>query len=646
MKKPVLYGKVRGAAACGIALLLASHAVAAPGGLPGQAEGRLVYARSCATCHGPALTGGGAPPLVGPTFLAKWANHTNELAALIEDTMPRGAPGSLTHVQYRQVWNFVMAANGYDSAVERFPIDPSARIPAAPEPILPKLVTFAGRATGSGPTDADIAAADGGWLTYNRDYQGRRFSKLAQITPDNVKGLSPVCIFQPGEAGSFETSPVIDGDRLFITTTHRTFAIDAATCRKIWEHDYTPPGAEGLPVNRGVAVYRGKVVRGTSDGHLIALDAATGALLWDVWVANSLHGYNINGSVTAFGGKVFTGLGGADRGATGHVYAFDVETGKLIWTFDPVPTGAEPGADSWGKGTAVGGGSSWSAITIDPKERLLYVPIGNPGADMDGALRPGDNLYTDSVVVLGADTGKLVWHAQQVAHDTHDWDTAAAPLLYDLDGKKFMAVASKDGWLYLYDRASHALLARSETTTHLNADRPLAAGDAMRVCPATLGGTEWNGPALDPASRTLFVGAVDWCGTFKVERSAGSTFGGGLDWDPFDRASGWIRAFDAVTGQVKWRRHVDGPMVAGLTPTAGGLVFTGTPTGEFWALSARTGDVLYRFNTGGAIAGGVSTYQVGGRQYVAVPSGNASQTIWHSTGAPTLIVFALPVETK
>jgi outer membrane protein assembly factor BamB len=171
-------------------------------------------------------------------------------------------------------------------------------------------------------------------------------------------------------------------------------------------------------------------------------------------------------------------------------------------------------------------------------------------------------------------------------------------------------------------------------------------GDVVHVCPGTLGGAEWNGPAFDPVNRMLFVGNVDWCGTFKVERAAGSTFGGGMDWDPFEKASGWLKAFDAATGEEKWSRHIDGPMLAGLTPTASGILFTGTPTGEFWALSAKTGEVLYRFNTGGAIAGGISTYQAAGRQYVAVASGNASQTIWHSTGAPTLIVFALPPETK
>jgi PQQ-dependent dehydrogenase (methanol/ethanol family) len=584
--------------------------------------------------------------LAGPTFLAKWNGRpAAELEALIRTTMPANAAGSLTDAQYRAVIDYVTAGNGFKPGDARLVVDAAlaAKVAPPPEPKLPAEPKFYGRATGAGPDDADIAnLQDGDWPTYNRDYLGRRFSPLAQITAGNVKHLAPACVFQTGDTGSFEASPVVWQGRLYVTTTHSTFAVDAATCKKLWQHTWTPPGAEGLPVNRGVALYRGKVLRGTSDGHVLALDAATGQLLWDTWVANSLHGANLNGAVAAFGGKVFTGEGGADRGTTGHIYALDVETGKLVWTFDPVPTGTEPGAETWAKGTEQGGGSSWTSITVDPRTRQLYVPIGNPGADMDGGLRPGDNLYTDSVVVLNADTGKLDWYIQQVPHDTHDWDTAAAPAVYEVGDAKFMAVASKDGFLHLYDRATKKLIAKAEIDTHENIDKPLVPGVEMHVCPSTLGGAEWNGPAFDPAAKMLFVNTVDWCGTFKAQTSAGSTFGGSLKFDPFDKTTGWIHAFDATSGALKWTKHVSGPMVAGLTPTAGGVVFTGAPTGEFWALKAATGEVLYEFNTGGSIAGGISTYAVNGRQYVAVTSGSASKTIWNSTGAPTLLVFALP----
>jgi PQQ-dependent dehydrogenase (methanol/ethanol family) len=613
----------------------------APGG-----GGSQVYAAHCAMCHGPALRGGGAPPLAGSTFLARWSGReAGELTTLIATTMPGNASGKLSPEQYRDVDDFILTANGFRPGAKILAVDGAgpAKPAPGPEPALPAAPASVGHATGDAPDDAELASAPPGeWLTYNRDYQGRRFSPLTGITPRNVSRLAPVCLFQAGEGGSFEGSPIVYRGRLYLTTTHDTFAIDAATCKKIWEYDYTPPGAEGLPANRGVALYRGKILRGTSDGHILALDAATGALLWDAWIANSLHGYSINGAPAAFGGKIYFGEGGADRDATDHVYALDVETGKVAWTFNPIPAVGEPGAETWGKGTAMGGGSSWTTITVDPTERLLYVPIGNPGADMDGALRPGDNLYTDSVVVLGADTGTLAWYVQQQPHDTHDWDTAAAPAIYDVGNRQFLAVASKDGWLYLYDRATKKRIARAEIDTHLNTDVPMSPGVPVRVCPATLGGAEWNGPAFDPKAGMLFVNAVDWCGALKTETAPGARFGGSFELDPIEQATGWLRAFDAVTGAEKWKRHFDGPMVAGVTPTASGLLFTGLSTGEFVALDALSGKTLYGFNTGGAVAGGISTYEAGGRQYVAVPSGSASRTIWHSTGSPTLVIFGLP----
>jgi PQQ-dependent dehydrogenase (methanol/ethanol family) len=625
-----------------LAVLVAPVGSGAAGDLPDS--GGETYAAHCSICHGSALSGGGAPPLAGPTFLARWTGRKrDEFATLVAETMPGNAAGKLTPGQYRAVDDFILAANGFRPGAAILEADPAAGAAhPEPEPVLPAAPRVFGRSSGTAPDDADLAtAAPGDWLAYNRDYRGQRFSPLTGITPANVGRLAPVCLFQTGDTGSFEASPVEYAGRLYVTTAHGTFAIDAATCRKIWEYDYVPPGAEGLPVNRGVALYRGKVLRGTPDGHVIALDAATGALLWDVWMANSLHGTNINGAPVAFDGKIYIGEGGADRGATGHVYALDVETGRIVWRFDPIPTGDQPGAETWKAGTALGGGSSWSTITVDPAHRLLYVPIGNPGADMDGAARPGDNLYTNSVVVLNAGDGTLAWYVQQQPHDTHDWDTAAAPTIYDMGDRRFMAVASKDGWLYLYDLATRALIARSELDSHVNADVAMIPGQALRVCPGTLGGAEWNGPALDPGRGLLFVNAVDWCGTFKPETAPGSTFGGALQWDPFDQASGWLRAFDAATGAERWARRFGGPMVAGVTPTASGLVFTGLPSGEFLALDSATGRTLYEFNTGGAIAGGISTYDVAGRQFVAVTSGSASKTIWHAAGSPTLVVFGL-----
>jgi glucose dehydrogenase len=204
-----------------------------------------------------------------------------------------------------------------------------------------------------------------------------------------------------------------------------------------------------------------------------------------------------------------------------------------------------------------------------------------------------------------------------------------------------VAIASKDGWLYLHDRATRKLIAKQEISSHVNADvKPTAQG--VRVCPGTLGGAEWYGPAIDPDNSTLFIGTVDWCATLFAQATNRTPFGGSLRLDPVDQAHGWLRAFDAATGAPKWTFKSETPLVAAVTPTAGGVVFTGNLNGEVLAFASKTGDVLYRFNTGGAVAGGVSTYEIGGKQYVAVAAGNASKTIWSTTGAATVVIFGLP----
>lgn len=622
------------------------------------ARGRAPYDRSCAACHGADLEGSSAPSLRGATFAAHWnGKDADALFTVISQRMPLGAPRSLPEADYRAIDAYILASNGYqdrDGRLSPAPASPETApaggVSGAPSPpkALLRPPAWPGAPAAAGPTDAEIdAEGREGWIGYNRDYQGTRYSPLRQINRSNVKALGPVCLFQLGETGTFESSPVIYEGRLYFTTAHNTYAIDGRTCRKIWEYDDVPEGPEPLPVNRGVALYHGAAFRGTPDGRLVSLDLRTGKLLWQVQAVDSTTGQYFSAAPVAFGGKVYIGAAGADAMQPGRIFAFDARTGRLDWSFDPIPTGRQPGAETWGAGQDVGGGSHWATITVDPAERRLYVPIGNPGSDLYGQARPGVNLYTDSVVVLDADSGRLLWYAQQVPHDLHDWDTAAAPTIYQIDGRKYMAEASKSGYLYLYSRDSHALMAKEETSSHRNeALVPTPAG--THVCPGILGGTEWNGAALDPQYRELIVPSVDWCVTVAVKPDAPDAFtrgfGGSVE---FDRTgTGWLRAFDAVGGRPTWVDKMDSPMVAAVTATAGGLVFTGTTNGDFVGVDARTGRILYRFNTGGAISGGVTSYAIGGRQYVAVESGNTSRLSWKTTGGALLIVFALPVEEK
>ncbi|WP_309572991.1 PQQ-binding-like beta-propeller repeat protein [Deinococcus sp.] len=656
----------------GAALVTLSVALAVPPPAAGPdftaaqaTAGAQVYSGNCASCHGAALEGRSGPALMGASFLNKWASGSHPLGDLydvIAKQMPLTAPGSLSAAQYHNVTAYILSKNGFTATSTALSPDTlkvalqkpagnagaAARsAPAQPDPgTLPRVIGTAKAASTSVPNEEELTGPVGNnWLMYNGNYAGQRYSTLKDITADNAGTLGVKCVYQLGEVGSFQTGPVVYQGRMYITTPRNTYAINADTCTPIWQATYTPKGPEPQPANRGVALYQGKLFRGTTDGHLLALDAATGKTLWDTWVADSAKGYFLSAAPIAANGMVFIGEAGADWGANGHVRAFDVKTGKQIWSFNVIPQGQEAGADSWKKGAEHGGGSIWTSLTLDPASKLLYVSIGNPAPDFNGGMRPGDNLYTNSVIVLGSDTGKLAWYAQQIPHDTHDWDTAAAPVIYDQNGTKVMAVANKGGWLYLYDRATHKLISREETTTHLNSDKTVSL-TGRRDCPGILGGVEWNGPALDPAANALYVNSVDWCATYKIGETRyvdGSLyFGGDATFDPVKDARGWVRAYNATTGAPLWQKKMPTPMIAGVTPTAGGVMFTGDQNGDFVALNSKNGDTLYSFRTGGAIGGGVVTYTVNGKQLVAVASGNASRSIWSTTGSATIFVFGVP----
>jgi alcohol dehydrogenase (cytochrome c) len=603
-------------------------------------NGAALLREHCAFCHGDTLACAAGPALAGPGFTFRWSGKPAALYELISTTMPLGQPASLSKPEYRAITRYLLAQSSKDQAlVKSAGAGPQVQLPAAPR--------IVGTASTQGPDDAELARPnDADWLTYNRDYRSQRYSPLRQITPQNVASLVPKCIFQVGEVGPFQTSPIVRDGRMYVTTAHRTLALDAATCKPLWTHDYVPAGPELRPLNRGVALYQGMVIRGACDGHLFSLDAATGKLLWDVWVADSRKGYWLAAAPVVFDGKVFIGEAGADTGVNGHVYAFDAATGRRIWTFDLIPTGQQAGADTWGTSGVAGGGSTWTTITVDPDTHSVFFPVGNPAPDLDDNLRPGDNLYTDSVIALDADTGKLKWYVQQNPHDTHDWDTSAAPTLFDQEGRKFLAVGSKDARLYIYDRDSHALLAKADLAQHLNTDIPLSR-KPVRVCPGVMGGVEWNGAAYDPNNRMLFINSVDWCATLTrqdAEHPGAYALGGAYTQDPPQQATGSLRALDAATGVERWAYSGGGPMVAGITTTATGLVFTGSPAGDLLAFDGKTGRQLYDFYTGGAVAGGVTTYMVAGKQYVVAASGNSSKSVWFelNTGAATIIVFGLP----
>jgi PQQ-dependent dehydrogenase (methanol/ethanol family) len=653
-----------------LGLLVAPMDWAAAGSVPSVAPpftleqaqaGSLVYSESCAVCHDPDLLGKSGPALIGPWVLDEWTsgNRTIEdLRNYLKENMPLTAPGTLTEAQYIDVTAFLLSKNDYKPgriALSQANLHHRLQLPGSASsreslaggprssfPIYPKSVQ---KASTEYPDDDEIRKpSERDWLIYNHSLDATRYSKLDQINSVNAADLHAACIFQLGELGAFEAAPVVYNGMMYVTSPYNTYAIDPATCKLQWVHNQKPGAPRPSNVSRGVAIYKGEILRVTPDCHVLALDAKTGTPLWDVVLCDVSHGYWLSAAPVAYDGKVFVGESGADWGADAHIYALDVESGKVVWRFNVIPTGDEIGADSWKAGAERGGGSIWSSFTLQPENGLLYASIGNPAPDFMGAARPGDNLFTDSVVVLDFRTGRLAWWVQQVPHDVHDWDTAAAPIVYEQDNKSFLAVGNKGGWLYLYDRTDHALLAKPEVSDHLNENLPLTP-QGVHHCPGVNGGVMWNGPAYSPANRMLFVNSVHWCGTTRFSENryleGSAYFGGSHTFDPPELAYGQTSAFDAASGRAVWVRKSDTPMLAALTPTAGGIVFTGDLNGNFLALDAKTGNALYRFNTGGSVAGAPSTYMVDGKQYVAITSGNQSRFVWKSNGAMTVVVFSL-----
>ena len=512
-------------------------------------------------------------------------------------------------------------------------------------PAVPKIM---------GPTQADLdgaASATDAWLYASHDYAGTRYTDLKEITPANAKNLRPVCLYRSEQSASVQTSPLVYGGVMYLTFGRATVAIDAKTCRERWTYIWQPKGQEISPANRGAAIKDGKLVRGTADGYLIGLDMASGSLLWSQPIASFAGGQYLSMPPLIFGDLIIVGPSGADFGAKNWIGAFKLETGEPVWKFNLIPDAGEPGAETWQNPELLkhGGGSLWTPVSLDAKAGIVYLPVGNPAPDFYGELRPGANLYTDSLVALDAKTGKLLWYQQFIPHDVHDADLSQVSPLFEttIDGKTHavIAVSGKDGLLRLLDRNSHDQFYEVPITTRENVDA-IPTVEGVHRCPGLLGGMEWNGPAYDPGSNTLFVPAVDWCGIFSKApkdppiMQGMHYYGGAVASDPREKSKGWLTAFDASTGKERWKYASPTPLVAGVTATSGGVLFTGDLNNDFLALDAKTGDVLYRFNTGGSIGGGVISYALNGKQYAATVSGTVS-AFFGGSGLPAVVIFAV-----
>jgi alcohol dehydrogenase (cytochrome c) len=501
---------------------------------------------------------------------------------------------------------------------------------------------------------ARSAAEPGNWLTYSGNYQGFRFSSLSEITSANVAGLKPAWVYQTDGRGTMETSPIVVDGVMYVTEPpSRVTAIDGRTGRPLWTYQRTMPKKLIMvgfgPTNRGAAVLNSSVFIGTLDCHLVALDSRSGALRWDCEVADNKKGYSITGAPLAIDGKVIVGISGGEAGIRGFLDAYDAGTGKRLWRFWTIPGPGEPGHETW-KGDAwkTGGGPTWVTGSYDPELNLIYWGVGNPGPDWNGDPRPGDNLYTCSLVALDGATGKLKWHFQFTPHDTHDWDATEIPVLIDapIDGRsrKLVAMANRNAFYYLLDRETGEFvlgvpyakqtwargLDEHGRPTEVPGMEPSVEGTL--VYPSLQGATNWFSPSYSPLTKLFYVsvremGAYYFKGEDKYKAGTAFTAGGERPLDG-DEAFGAVRALESETGKLVWEFRLQSPPWSGLMATAGGLVFGASMQGNFYALDALSGKPLWDFQTGGPIQDNPISFLVDGKQYVAIAAGHALFAFW------------------
>ncbi len=537
---------------------------------------------------------------------------------------------------------------------------------------------------------ANAAKEPQNYLMYGGDYFSNRFSPLTQITPANAKNLSLSWVYQSAVSGSWESTPlVVDGIMYVTQRPNDVVALDAVTGRVFWIYHYNNDpkvtvccGAN----NRGVAILGDTLYMGTLDAHLVAIDTKSGHPLWKSDVAESAAGYSITMAPLAVKDEVIVGVGGGEYGIRGFIAAFDAHTGKQRWKFYTIPAPGEPGSETWGNCKAAtaycdpeawkhGSGSAWVTGSFDPSLNMIYWGIGNVGPDYNGDQRPGDNLYTCSVIALDADTGKLKWHYQFTPHDEYDYDSVQVPVLADITWKgaplKAMLWANRNGNFYVLDRATGKFLLGKPfvKVNWMNgfddSGKPIQTPQppGMPTYPAVQGGTNWYSPSYSPRTRLMYVSAWEdegeIFGGVPVEYKEGLNFGGGnlslfvpradaptkaipnaptipnLRRGPINNwtdagGHGAVLAIDPITGTVKWRFRMTDVTDSGIVSTASDLIFTGGREGYLQAIDARTGTLIWKQNLGAQMINNPITYSVNGKQYVAAMAGLS------------LFTFALP----
>jgi alcohol dehydrogenase (cytochrome c) len=520
------------------------------------------------------------------------------------------------------------------------------------------LIVMSGAAAAQITYERHLKAGDEphNWLTYSGDYSSHRYSSLNQINHVNVASLEQKWVFQAQTLEKFIATPlVVDGVMYVTQANNHVIALDAKTGRVFWIYQYTSSPDLKLccgQVNRGVAILGDTLFMGTLDAHLIALDARTGRPIWDVAVADGKAGYSLTLAPLIVKDKVIVGTAGGEYGIRGFIAAYDAQTGKEAWRFNTIPNPGEPGHESWqNEAWKTGGGSAWLTGSYDPDLNLTYWGIGNPGPDLNPAQRPGDNLYTNSVVALDADTGAMKWYFQFTPHDAADWDAVQVPVLVNADWngspRKLLYWANRNGFFYVLDRVTGRFLlgkpfVKQNWAKALDENgRPILASiaEGAPTYPGMQGGTNWYSPSYSPRTGLFYLSAWEDSGTVFIPQPMkfveGQRFMGGRGrsgtphlrrgaintWTE-EAGYGAVLAIDPRTGERKWAFKMHDVTDAGILTTAGDLLFSGGREGYFFALDARSGALLWKATVGGQVGAAPMSYQVDRKQYVAIAAGN------------------------